>query len=208
MKALLVSLTFFVSIGLLAQTDPLGPNLVTLPVSNITSTSATSGGDILSDGGNFIFSRGVVWDEMLNPTLDTNAGMMQSGQGIGQYDITMTGLIPNTQYYVRAFAQDFTGEWYGGNVSFQTAAASIGELNDVWVSIGPNPTVGRVSLRWESKDELESIELFDIYGRTVRKDEVIGMRELNWDLGHLAAGNYLVHWKSDQHQGVLRLIKK
>ncbi len=208
MKKLLVTLTFSLPFLVFAQSDIEGPNLVTLPVSNITSTSATSGGDILSDGGNFIFSRGVVWDLVMDPTLDTNAGMMSNGQGTGQYDVTMNGLTPNTQYYVRAFAQDFTGEWYGGNVSFQTATASIGELNDVWVAIGPNPTAGRITIRWENNDQIERIELYDLYGRIVREARVNGSHELEWDLSALAAGNYLVRWESEQYQGVVRLIKK
>lgn len=193
---------------MLAQEDAQGPNLVTLPVSNVTSTTATSGGDILSDGGNFIFSRGIVWGLDLNPTLDTNAGSMTSGQGTGQYDITMTGLLPNTQYYVRAFAQDFTGEWYGGNVSFQTASATIGEVDDVWISIGPNPTAGRTLIRWDRNDRILKLQLIDIFGRVIKVAETEGLQELQWDLSSMAAGNYLVHWSSDQHQGVVRLIKK
>lgn len=208
MKKLLVTLFFLPALGSVAQTDPQGPNLITLPVTNVTSTAATSGGDILSDGGNFIFTRGIVWDLLPNPDVDTNVGMLPSGQGIGQYDITMTGLDPNTQYYVRAFAQDLAAVWYGGNVSFQTATSSLGEHNDMWMSVGPNPTSGNVTMRWEAQDGMERVTLFDLYGRVIREADVRGSTELKWDLTALAAGNYIIHWGNDQVQGVSRLIKE
>ncbi len=191
-----------------AQNDSQAPQLITLPVSGITSTSAISGGDILSDGGNFIFNRGIVWDIDTGATILVNLGIAASGQGIGQYSGTMTNLAPETQYYVRAFAQDLAGDFYGADISFVTAAASINEANNIWLFIGPNPTTDFVQLRWEAKDDIKRIALYDITGKLIFEDWPLGSTEKKWDLSGLAAGNYILRWNNDQVQGSGRIIKR
>ncbi len=194
--------------ALSAQNDTQAPQLITLPVSGITATSAISGGDILSDGGNFIFNRGIVWDLDTGATILTNLGMVASGQGIGQYSGTMTNLVPETQYYVRAFAQDLAGDFYGSDISFITAAASLNEANNIWLFIGPNPTSDFVQLRWEAKDDIKRIALYDITGKLIFEDFPKGLTEKKWDLSGLAAGNYILRWNNDEVQGSGRIIKR
>lgn len=194
--------------ALSAQNDTQAPQLITLPVSGITATSAISGGDILSDGGNFIFNRGIVWDLDTGATILTNLGMVASGQGIGQYSGTMTNLAPETQYYVRAFAQDLAGDFYGSDISFVTAAASLNEANNIWLFIGPNPTSDFVQLRWEAKDDIKRIALYDVTGKLIFEDFPEGLTEKKWDLSGLAAGNYILRWNNDEVQGSGRIIKR
>jgi hypothetical protein len=194
--------------ALSAQNDTQAPQLITLPVSGITATSAISGGDILSDGGNFIFNRGIVWDLDTGATILTNLGMVASGQGIGQYSGTMTNLVPETQYYVRAFAQDLAGDFYGSDISFVTAAASLNEANNIWLFIGPNPTSDFVQLRWEAKDDIKRIALYDVTGKLIFEDFPEGLTEKKWDLSGLAAGNYILRWNNDEVQGSGRIIKR
>jgi len=45
------------------------PTLSTIAVSSITSTTATGGGSITSDGGATVAARGVCWNTSQNPTL-------------------------------------------------------------------------------------------------------------------------------------------
>jgi|GEM_PF-5962120 len=194
--------------ALSAQNDTQAPQLITLPVSGITATSAISGGDILSDGGNFIFNRGIVWDLDTGATILTNLGMVASGQGIGQYSGTMTNLVPETQYYVRAFAQDLAGDFYGSDISFITAAASLNEANNIWLFIGPNPTSDFVQLRWEAKDDIKRIALYDVTGKLIFEDFPEGLTEKKCDLSGLAAGNYILRWNNDEVQGSGRIIKR
>ncbi|MFP5042936.1 DUF1566 domain-containing protein [Parasediminibacterium sp. JCM 36343] len=100
------------------------PSLETSAASNILINSAQSGGNITSDGGAAITARGVCYDTSPNPTtsfsLKTNDGI-----GTGIFPSIITGLLPNTTYYVRAYAKNSNGLSYGTQISFTTKNAPI-----------------------------------------------------------------------------------
>lgn len=89
-------------------------------VSNITSTTASSGGNISADGGAAITSRGVCWSTSQNPT--TSDSKTSDGSGTGNFNSSITGLSPNTTYYIRAYAINSVGTSYGTQSSFTTSA--------------------------------------------------------------------------------------
>jgi uncharacterized protein (TIGR02145 family) len=93
--------------------------LSTLQISNILETSAITGGNISSDGGSNITQRGIVWNLSPNPTTADN--IVNSGTGIGVFNINLTGLAANTTYFLRAFAINSAGTAYGNELSFTTA---------------------------------------------------------------------------------------
>jgi uncharacterized protein (TIGR02145 family) len=95
------------------------PTLSTTAVTDITGTTATSGGNITSDGGGSISVRGVCWDVTSPPT--TGDSRTLNGPGTGTYVSNLTGLTPNTTYYVRAYATNSAGTAYGNEVPFATA---------------------------------------------------------------------------------------
>ena len=96
----------------------------TSQVTDITATSATSGGMIYSNGGYKVTSRGVVWDTNENPTLEQNLGYTQDGDSIGSFTSNITGLSIGNTYYVRAYAVNENGTEYGTQVQF-TASQEI-----------------------------------------------------------------------------------
>jgi len=97
------------------------PNVETEPATNITSSSATSGGNVTDDHGVTVTARGVCWSTTPNPTRSGNHTV--DGSGTGQFSSVITGLSPNTVYYVRAYAVYSTGTSYGGNETFTTLPA-------------------------------------------------------------------------------------
>ena len=99
------------------------PLLTTLNVTNLTTTSAESGGDISSDGGASILQRGVCWSTDVNPTLTNNK--TNDGLGTGVYSSLPNGLMPNTKYYLRAYATNQVGTSYGNQTSFTTLNITI-----------------------------------------------------------------------------------
>jgi uncharacterized protein (TIGR02145 family) len=102
------------------------PELTTLNVSGITQTSAVFGGNVTNDGGSEVTDRGVCWGTTQNPTLAS--GCTTEGAGIGTFTINITGLIPNTTYYVRAFATNSEGTSYGNEVSFTTSPVPLATI--------------------------------------------------------------------------------
>ncbi len=98
------------------------PTLSTAATTSIGSASAISGGTITSDGGAAVTARGVVWDINSNPTLATASNTID-GTGTGSFTSYITGLLPNTIYYVRAYATNQKGTAYGETRSFVTLPA-------------------------------------------------------------------------------------
>ena len=100
-------------------TPPTTPTVSTSAVSSIGSTTAVSGGNISSDGGANVTSRGVCWSTSTGPTVDLTTKTV-NGTGTGSFSSTLTNLSPLTKYYVRAYATNSAGTDYGSEISFTT----------------------------------------------------------------------------------------
>ena len=95
-------------------------------ISNVTTTSAVSGGyiNLMADDPS-VTEKGIVWNTSPNPTTDTNIGETTEGAGPTSgnsisYTSNMTGLTLNTTYYVRAYLINADGTSYGQQVVFTT----------------------------------------------------------------------------------------
>jgi len=112
------------------------PVVTTNNVTNVTSSSASCGGNVTSDGGYSVTARGVCWSTSSNPTV--NNSHTNSGTGTGSFNATLTGLTQGTTYYVRAYATNSKGTTYGTQKSFTTTSTSTwiyydnGSYNESW----------------------------------------------------------------------------
>ena len=106
-------------ISFLTTANP--PTLSTVAISSITSTSASSGGTITSDGLGSITDKGVVWSTSTEPTIALST-KTSNGSGSSNFTSSITGLAPVTKYYVRSYATNSGGTGYGAEVSFTTLA--------------------------------------------------------------------------------------
>ncbi|MFX0556100.1 hypothetical protein ACOCEA_04850 [Maribacter sp. CXY002] len=82
-------------------------------------TSVEAGGTVVNTGGSAIIARGVCWSTQPNPSIENETTM--EGTGEGPFVSSVTGLEPNTRYYLRAYATNKNGTNYGGEVDFFTA---------------------------------------------------------------------------------------
>ncbi len=98
---------------------PTAPTVITTEITNITPTSANSGGNVTDDGGAEVIQRGVVWSTLQNPTLEENEGFTEDGEGVGEFTSDING-TPNITYHVRAYAINSEGTGYGESMSFKT----------------------------------------------------------------------------------------
>ena len=87
------------------------PALTTTAASSITPNTATSGGNITSDGGSAVTARGVCWSTSADPTIADSK--TTDGTGTGTFTSSITGLTGGTSYYVKAYAINSTGTAYG-----------------------------------------------------------------------------------------------
>lgn len=115
----LIAFASMVTINSCRKTLPVNiPVVSTKTVSDITGSSAVSGGNVTSDGGSVVTSRGVCWSTTSSPTISDNKTVDSSGTG--NFTSTISGLSSNTTYYVRAYATNNSGTGYGNELSFAT----------------------------------------------------------------------------------------
>ncbi len=108
---------------------------VTTAASNISPTTALSGGNVLADGGAGVTARGVCWNTSSNPTTANTKTVNGIGNGI--FSSNLTGLTANTLYYVRSYATNSVGTAYGTEISFTAS---------------PNGTITICSAVWMDKN--------------------------------------------------------
>lgn len=96
------------------------PVITTTQVTDITALSATSGGEIISDGGAPVVSRGVCWGVDIDPTIEGSKTEDEAENGV--FTSTISNLQPGTSYYVRAFATNSVGTGYGLSTTFTTSS--------------------------------------------------------------------------------------
>jgi uncharacterized protein (TIGR02145 family) len=92
------------------------PTLTTADVTNITESSATSGGTITKEGSGTIVERGICWSKSITPTIADNKTI--EGGGSDTFVSNMVNLDAASTYYVRAYAKNEAGTGYGMAMSF------------------------------------------------------------------------------------------
>lgn len=101
------------------------PILTIVDLANITATTATLNVNITDDGVHLITKRGFCWSAINpKPTVEDSVNIF-SGEA-GNYRANISFLKTNTNYYVRAYANNTSGIGYSEAKQFQTLT-----LNDV-----------------------------------------------------------------------------
>jgi uncharacterized protein (TIGR02145 family) len=106
-----------------------GEVVVTIPVvmayevNSITLSSSQMRGRVTADGGAEVTDRGLCWSTSQEPTISDSH--TTEGTGLGSFTGSITGLDPNTTYYVRAYATNSAGTGYSEEVSFKTWAGAV-----------------------------------------------------------------------------------
>ena len=102
------------------------PTITTQAVTGIGTTTATGNGTITAMGVPDPTSHGVVWNTTGTPTTADSSTNEGAASATGAFASSMSGLMPNTTYYVRAYATNAAGTSYGNEVSFTTTTDSGG----------------------------------------------------------------------------------
>ena len=127
------------------------PTVVTACISDVSSTSATGGGRVISDGGATVTARGVCWSSTnIDPDLRTADGSTTDGTGTGDFTSSIRGLTIGKTYFVRAYATNSVGTSYG-KVTALTAGTPIPIIKGVFsISDDRNVYFSPGNLQWTS----------------------------------------------------------
>ena len=88
------------------------PIINTNPVDSITPYTVICGGNVSTDNGSAVTLRGVCWSTSSAPDISLPT-KTNNGSGIGNFRSQISGLTPNTSYYIRAYATNSLGTAYG-----------------------------------------------------------------------------------------------
>ncbi|HBC78155.1 MAG TPA: hypothetical protein DEO60_14960 [Bacteroidales bacterium] len=99
------------------------PTLTTAAITSPGRTTAVSGGNITNNGGAAVTARGVCWSTSSGPL--ATGSHTSDGTGNGTFTSNITGLIPSTSYYVRAYATNSAGTSYGNEQFFTTSPVQV-----------------------------------------------------------------------------------
>jgi uncharacterized protein (TIGR02145 family) len=89
-------------------------------VTNITNATATASGNVTDSGSRAITARGFCYATTPSPTI-TNGTVVANGTNTtGAFTVSLTGLLANTRYYVRAYVTTSVGTSYGVDSVFTT----------------------------------------------------------------------------------------
>ncbi len=94
------------------------PTVITGEVKETTYNSAVCTGEIPDDKGSDITDRGICWSK--NPNPDINKNHKSAGIGMGDFEVVLDNLEASTLYYVKAYAVNEFGDFYGEEISFES----------------------------------------------------------------------------------------
>ena len=116
----------------ITATVEVAPTVTTASIGSFSATTASGGGNVTSDGGGTasaaVTVRGVVWGTSAGVTLATGTAS-SDGTGTGAFTSSITGLSPNTKYYVNAYATNSVGTSYGTETNFTTSGLTAPTAN-------------------------------------------------------------------------------
>jgi len=135
------------------KTSPVLPLVSTDAPSATGTTTGKGGGNVTNDGGAAITARGVCWNTSPNPTVANSK--TTDGTGTGTFESSITGLLANTTYHVRAYATNSVGTSYGSDLVFTTDPVTVSD-ND-----GNTYNVIRIDGQVWMKENLRTTKLND-----------------------------------------------
>ena len=103
-----------------AYSTPITVTTLTPSVPTVTTDSVSMynecTGTVLADGGAPVTQRGFCYDTLPLPTVESN--VVLAGDGLGEFEATLTSLPIGKLYFVRAFATNAKGTTYGQQFDF------------------------------------------------------------------------------------------
>jgi hypothetical protein len=183
------------------------PIVTTDSVSNILTTGATFHGSI-TPGSEDINARGFEYKLQTQTWEEYNE---ISATGTNPISATITNLLPNTNYDVRAYARTVTQKYYGNVYNFSTTTLYTIDQTPVTIMMYPNPASQETKLVVTGLQGEVKITISDVQGRiinTINTKANNNKVEETINVSNMANGVYYVRLQNDQISRTQKLIVK
>jgi len=171
------------------QAVPAAPVVTTQAASDITSTTAT-GNITLTDIGypTPVTAYGVCWNTTGGRVVE-NATSNGITSATGTSTVALSGLTPNTKYYIRAYATNATGTSYGTVQTFVTSATTgLDNTTLGALTLYPNPTTNGFYVDVQNMNA--KVAVYDLSGSVQLTQQAFGKTYI--DITSLKEGIYMV----------------
>lgn len=135
-----ILLFFAILITAGCRKDSMPPIVETDDVTDITSNSARCGGVIVSDNGADITETGLCWSTYPTPSVGDHKVVLTPENG--NFSCNLTGLIPFSTYFIRAYAVNKQGTSYGETKIFCTKQIPAETVTDIDGNLYHTVTIG------------------------------------------------------------------
>ena len=119
---------------------PATVTVTTYNPTDITSTEATCCADVTAENGSNIRELGICWGTSAYPTVENSH--LSTTTWNTPFVCTISDLVPETRYHVRAYALNGTSYIYGDDKTFTTLAEGGGGGQTFTITATANPTDG------------------------------------------------------------------
>lgn len=176
------------------------PTVITGSTGSITSNSAMVYATVQAGGQNST----VVFEYGTTPAYGSSIAATPntvSGNSVTNVSATISGLLPNTAYLYRVKATNSVGSNVGNDMTFNTIAAGINELQNNNISIYPNPASTQLNIKGLTKID-KIITLTNVLGELVKIIENKGNSTLELNVESLPAGIYFIKINNSSYKFV------
>jgi hypothetical protein len=192
--------------GLLQVMAVLGSS-TTIKVENIAPTYAKVYGELSGHGGELNATRGFVYAETENPTVDDHR--IDVGSGLGNYAYILEALNTHSTYYVRTFVENIAGITYGNEISFITLPSSIYVLDAEIITIFPNPSGGVFTINLGGIfNGMVQVTIINTYGEIIKEKTYEKAEVFELDLSPFKQGIYFCRLENKGKTEIVKLMKE
>ena len=171
------------------------PIISTNPVSNITDSTAVGSGNIIFLGNPYPFQHGVCWDTTNTPSVLNNKTEEGNASSIGSFTSFISGLLPNTTYYVRAYATNTETTSYGNVESFTTRYITVNNL-----TFSNEPDLQHLVNNWPEIhfNFYDSYEMQQEYYQIQLSNGDFSLSDIIWDSGDVSSSSSSILYNGPQ----------
>ena len=182
--------------------------VTTQPATNITNTSATLNGALVSAGESENYTIGFALATVADFTLeDAGVQNITSTLNGSTFTTTVNDLVEGQTYFYRAYITNEAGTAYGTVETFTLLGLTDALANQIAVSLYPNPASDNATLEINGLNQDAKIVISDLQGRILSQDNInAGTTRYTINVSEMSSGVYYIRIITDNVVSTQKLI--